>query len=150
MCPSSAREWAASIRKGVARKTTSETVRKAFGVGQRVTRTSVASVAGAVATVLKAFDDHKDVLPGLGILAKDVEAGKTYYTNLKAADTVQEGSKTEATTSTTSRNDAQRQVEQAIDALVGAAEVEFASETEVRDQFRSLVPGGRHKKKASA
>jgi len=115
-------------------------MQRAFGVGTRVAPGKVASVAGALDTLLKAAATRTDKVREAGILPADLERAAGLLEALLGADRAQEAKKVTAKVATARRAKTQLRIEAAIGRIMAAAEMAFLDDPAVLAQFRAAVP----------
>jgi hypothetical protein len=126
----------------VARSGASADVRKAYGVGVKVSPKVVKDVKAAVAMIVDRATEKADEAKSLGILPKDVAALNTAKAAIQDADSDQEKKRASAPLSTKARNETGRRILAAVDRIIGAGVIEFAQSPTERAQFEALIGKG--------
>jgi hypothetical protein len=135
--------------RSVLKLTAQETaVRKAAGVGRKLTAKSVKTVLAAADMVIEAYGIYADAMRAAGVLPADVDTLIGKANALAAADQVQEGRKVASKLSTVERNKVQKRVEAGLMKLIAAAEMQFVvADPERVALYKALVPARSKKRK---
>lgn len=130
-----------SIRNIVMSTNANQEIKKAFGVGVKYSVT-VSGVAGAVDTIVKAYDQYTAWSNGAGIIAKDIAEITALETSLYNADNKQGESIYARKAATMDKNTLQRTVEDAITKIsaLGIQEFELNNPAVAKKLFADLIP----------
>jgi hypothetical protein len=129
-----------SIRNIVMSTNASQEIKKAFGVGVKYS-TTVMGVAGAVDTIVKAYNQYTAWSNGAGIIAKDIAELTALEASLYSADTKQGESIYARKAATMDKNTLQRTVEDGISKISALGVQEFElNNPAVAKLFADLIP----------
>lgn len=138
-----------AVRNGCKQKRLPKEILDDVGVGKAMTK-SVKSVTDAAQLVIKAAEMHVDALRRAGVLPSDIEQISTLRDQLTVTDDVQEHRKTTSKDQTKVRNEAHKRLVTAMAAIIGAAELAFATDPERLEMYRALRPNQASAKKPAA
>jgi hypothetical protein len=134
-----------AIRTAVARSGASKATQRAYGVGRKVSKSSVKSIVGALQQIIERADLDPDEARSLGLIEADVGAARDALEAVLGADARQEDLRAAAPASTRTRNAAARRILTAIERVAGAGVLAFATRPATRRQFEALLGHGSRK-----
>ena len=111
-----------------------------MGVGEKIAKTSVQSVAGALDAILKAWDKQHDKLRAAGITPKDIDSVRSYLATIRLSDKYQEGKKATAAQLTRERNQLTNETVATMRRIVAAITMAYGSDTGLVKSFEKLLP----------
>lgn len=139
-----------AVRNGCKEKRLAPAVLTKVGVGKAINVKSVKSVTDAADSVVKCYQEHTDELRRAGVLPSDIDRITALRDRLAVTDTDQEHQKTTSKDQTKARNEAHKRLVTAMAAIIGAAELAFATEPERLEMYRALCPTRSTPKKPAA
>jgi hypothetical protein len=144
-------EWVRAVREAVKKRMPNSGLSKAVGVGNRLYPNRSAIVVSAIEAILKAADDYPEAIKACGILAADLEGGKTLNIALTMARNDQDLGQKDKKDLTTSKNVLQLKIEKAIKEIATAGYIHYLeSEPLIAIRFKGLMPAKRAKKELTA
>lgn len=138
-------EFLSVARQSLVRAGASATQREAFGTTRKYNVNKVNSVVAALDAFVVGAEKFTDFMRTAGLLPSDVEAAKALRNALVSVDQKQEAQKSTRKAPTAQRNDAQKRIEAAIDAIINAGRLAFMNEPEIAARFRGLIPSSKSK-----
>lgn len=125
--------------------------KRAYGVGAKYNRRSVASVSAVGALILERATKNPDEARDVGLFEEQASALRELLTDLNAQDKAQQKLIALKPLTTAARNRAAKRVYEAIKRIAGAGVIAFARDASVRAQFDALddLPKRRKKSKAA-
>jgi hypothetical protein len=133
-------EFLSAARQAVIRAGASATQREAFGTTRKYNVNNVSSVVAALDAFAVGAETYTDFTRAAGVLPADLEAAKSLRAALVSADQSQEAQKSKRKEPTAQRNDAQKRIEAAIDAIINAGRLAFMTKPATAARFHALIP----------
>lgn len=138
-----------AIRSNVQRRKASEAVRRAYGVGAKVSPKVVKSVSAAITQMVDRAKANPSEAAGLGILPSDVAELEADLARITSVDAEQEQLRATAPLTTKQRNQTANRIMAAVDSIAGAGIVQFAKSPTERARFEALVSSSASKLSAA-
>lgn len=130
-----------NIRSIVKSVNPSGEISKAYGVGEKISKT-VAGVTAAANVIVTAYQDNTEWSNNAGIIESDIEEMSTLKETLEQADNIQETSKFVRKSKTMNKNVLQRTVEDEITKISALGVLQFQKkDPAVATLFADLIPG---------
>lgn len=131
-----------AIRKAVVRRNASADVKKAYGVGRKMSPKVVKDVVSAIGLIVSEAGKDVAAAGALGILPSDITLLQEAAVAITKADKVQEQSRNDSPMTTKLRNTTGRNVMAAVDTIVAAGLIQFALNPAIRAEFEALIGKG--------
>jgi len=138
------------IRAAIRRAKAPADVKRAYGIGQKVNKTSVRDVKVAIQQILARAQANPAEATSLGILPKDLDGLTQSLTAIVEADALQEEKRAHAPLTTQERNRSANRILAAVARIEGAGRMEFASDAANRGNFEALGEGTRGRRRRAA
>ena len=135
-------ELLSAVRTNISRRNSSKDIRKAYGVGQRLSPKIVKDVRKGLSQIAERAEQSPEEARSLGLVAKDITMLKEAIQKIDEVDKLQGQARAEAPNTTKERNRTARRVLEATNAIIGAGVLEFAQNATERATFEALIGAG--------
>lgn len=133
--------WCVRVREALKRGKAAQSVQKSAGVGSIFPNKNVRLGVAAANAILETYDRNPEVFRNCGVLPEDITQGKALLEVLLTQDELQEREKAKKKDTTASRNALRVRIENAVDKIIGAANVAFWNNPEILKLFTDAIPG---------
>ena len=135
-------EWISAIREPVKRRAAGQGLRKAVGVGKKMSHSSETDVAAGIQAILTVAKEQPQAFRACGILDSDLERGRALFA---ALSDVHENQRTGFVTKkdlTDAKDATHARLEEAVEAISTAGHLHYLeSDRALAQRFRNLIPG---------
>ncbi len=136
------------IRSAIRRAKAPADVKRAYGIGQKVSKGCVRDVKAAIQQITGRVTQKPDEAASLGIVKKDLDGLALALAAITDADTQQEKKRASAPLTTRERNRMGNRILAAVARIEGAGRMEFANDEAKRASFEALGAGTKRKRAA--